>query len=279
MPGSCSRGKADSARELLSTIASALLTITGLVFSITILVLQLASSQFSPRVLQTFLQDRSTQLSMGVFVGNFVYALVLLTQVRSEGLGHDEFVPAFSVAFAIALTLVSVAVLVRYIHHMAQSIRAVNVIGRVARDTRRCMDRIYPTTGAVESARVSQLEENRVADVLICNSEGPGVVLAVDEERLLQFASERDLVIALVPQTGAFVPAGSHLFRIFGNQSHGRRTHSFGGVHRARVRTDAAARHCLRVSTTGRHRRARAVSRDRTICPPRSRHSITSTTC
>jgi uncharacterized membrane protein len=209
-------GKADSARELLGTIASALLTITGLVFSITILVLQLASSQFSPRVLQTFLQDRSTKLSMGVFVGNFVYALVLLPQVRSESMDHEEFVPAFSVAFALGLTLVSVAVLIRYIHHMAQSIRAVHVIERVARDTRRCMDRMYPGTGALDCERSPRADVERVPDRVVCNSRGPGVVLTVDEERLLQFASERDLVIALVPRTGGFVPAGSDLLRIFG---------------------------------------------------------------
>jgi hypothetical protein len=84
-------GQADGARELLSTTASSMLTIAGLVFSITILVLQLASSQFSPRILSTFLQDRVTQSSLGMFLGSFVYAMMLLPRVRSE----TDSTPAF----------------------------------------------------------------------------------------------------------------------------------------------------------------------------------------
>ena len=81
----------DGAREVLSAITTAMITFTGLVFSITIVVLQLTSSQFSPRVLRTFLRDRLTQLSLGVFVATFVYAVMVLRTVDSGE--ETEFVP------------------------------------------------------------------------------------------------------------------------------------------------------------------------------------------
>ena len=89
---------ADGAREVLSAITTSMITFTGLVFSITIVVLSLTSSQFSPRVLRTFLRDRQTQISLGVFIGTFVYAVLVLRTV--SGLDDDTFVPAVATTFA-----------------------------------------------------------------------------------------------------------------------------------------------------------------------------------
>lgn len=108
-------GGAESARELLSTIASSMISLTALVFSITVLVLQLASGQFSPRVIRTFLQEPATKVAMAVFVGTFVYAFVLLTKVRAA---PAVFVPALSVWFAFVLILASVGVFIHYIDRM-----------------------------------------------------------------------------------------------------------------------------------------------------------------
>lgn len=208
-------GEADGARELLSTIASSLLTIAGLVFSITILVLQLASSQFSPRVLRTFLRDRVTQRAMGMFLGSFVYAMVVLPQVRTGTDHTPQFVPGVSVYAAFALVLVSVAFFVRYIHHMAHSIRAVNIIARVASETREAIDRLYPSPLLEEPERERALPQ-RPCDHLVTH-EGPGgVVISVEEDALLSAALEHDLVIEVVPRVGDFVPCGSPLCRIWG---------------------------------------------------------------
>jgi len=106
-------GGAESAREFLATIASSLLTFTGLVFSITILVLQLASSEFSPRVLRSFLEDRFTRFSMGLFVGSFAYSMALIPELRMGKGDQPEFVPAFSVFVAFALVLLCVGIFVQ----------------------------------------------------------------------------------------------------------------------------------------------------------------------
>lgn len=217
-------GEAESARELLSTIASSLMTFTAVVFSITILVLQLASSQFSSRVLRTFLEDWITRASMGVFIGSFVFAMDVLPNIRNESDGGAEFVPALSVFVAFALVLVAVGVFVHYIHHMAHSIRAVQVIGRVAADARATMHAHFPEAEVeAEDDDDSGWSDSRSAlgesSTTIHNTNVAGLIAEVDEAALLTFAKERDVVLELVPQVGEFVPRGAVLFRVFGPAS------------------------------------------------------------
>lgn len=208
-------GRADGARELLSTIASSMLTIAGLVFSITILVLQLASSQFSPRVLRTFLQDSVTQWAMGVFLGSFVYALVLLPQVRSEGPEGQEFVPGVAVFGAFMLALASVGFFVRYIHHMAHSIRVSTIIVRVARETHASIERLYPEQVLEGTTSTGDLPAGPPARI-VKNSSEAGVVIDVDTEALMRAAVERDLLIAVLPRVGDFVPQGAPIVQLWG---------------------------------------------------------------
>ncbi len=135
-------GGPESARSLLGAIAAPMLTLTALVFSITVVVLQLASTQFSPRVLRTFLQDRQNQLSLGVFAATFVYALVALRAVRGQDGLVDRFVPGITIAVAFGLVLVSVALFIAYIHRITQSIRVSNIIDRISTETQSAIDRV-----------------------------------------------------------------------------------------------------------------------------------------
>ncbi len=137
-------GSAEGARSVLSTIAQSMLTFTGLVFTITMLVLQLASSQLSPRVMRTFLRDRSNQAVLGLFVATFVYTLVVLREVRAGVDGTVAFVPGLSIWVGFALLLGSVGAFVFYIDHMAHSIRATTIIARIASETRQALEHMYP---------------------------------------------------------------------------------------------------------------------------------------
>jgi uncharacterized membrane protein len=208
-------GQAESARVLLSTIASSMMTFTGLVFSITILVLQLASSQFSPRVLRTFLGDRSTRRAMACFIGTFVYAMALLPEVRGADATGGERVPAFSVFFAFVLVLLSVAVFIQYIHGMAHSIRAVHVLHRVADEAFASLDQLYPEHAASEP-QATLSPPNEPPGQVISNDVTGGVLAAVDDRALLALAIEADVVIELVPSLGDFVVRGGALVRVWG---------------------------------------------------------------
>lgn len=210
-------GAAQGARELLSTIASSMMTFIGLVFSITILVLQLASSQFSPRVLRTFLEDRGTQLAMGSFVGTFVFSMALLPDVRGESELDAAFVPALSIYVAFALVLFSVGVFIHYIDHMAQAIRVITIMKRVSAETHGTIRHMYPDAGLEQVADVATPVG---PPSLVVHHEGRGGVLcAVDEEALLRLACETSVVVAVVPMPGEFVPHGAAIVRIWGSTS------------------------------------------------------------
>lgn len=207
-------GQAASARELVSTIASSMMTFTGLVFSITILVLQLASSQFSPRVLRTFLEDGATRWAMAAFIGTFVYAMALLPEIHDAGAAGGERVPALAIFIAFALVLVSVAVFIRYIDAMAHSIRAVHVVHRVARDAAAAIDHLYPE-GAGGDPEVAPRLPKMPPSQAVHNDGKAGVLAAVDEERLVALACRTDAVIALGPELGDFVVRDGVLFRVW----------------------------------------------------------------
>src|SRR6202040_1277919 len=109
-------GTADSARQILTAIAAAIMTVVGVVFSITIVALTLASTQFGPRMLRNFIRDRGTQLTLGTFVATFVYATLVLISIGPDS-GGRPFVPHFSISMSVALVSLSMGVLIYFIHH------------------------------------------------------------------------------------------------------------------------------------------------------------------
>ena len=112
---SCDSGTADAARQILTALAAAVITVVGVVFSITIVTLTLASTQFGPRMLRNFIRDRGTQFTLGTFVATFVYAALVLVSI---GPGLGDFVPHLSITVALGLWS-SMAVLIYFIHHIA----------------------------------------------------------------------------------------------------------------------------------------------------------------
>src|SRR6202012_759714 len=107
-------GSADSARVVLATVAAAIITVVGIVFSITIVALTLASAQFGPRMMRNFIRDRGTQVTLGTFVATFFYSVLGLVSIG--GGPHGDFVPHLSITVALALTLVDLAVLIFFIN-------------------------------------------------------------------------------------------------------------------------------------------------------------------
>src|SRR5580698_3961886 len=112
-------GSADAERQVLIAIAAAVITVIGVVFSITILALTLASQQFGPRMMRNFVRDIGNQVTLGVFVGTFVYAVLALGSISSVSSG---FVPYLSTSVAEALMLVDLGILIYFIHHISKSI-------------------------------------------------------------------------------------------------------------------------------------------------------------
>jgi uncharacterized membrane protein len=207
-------GGPESARSILSTIAAAMLTFTGLVFSVTMLVLQLASSQLSPRVTRTFLRDRKNQAVLGVFVATFLYALLVLREVRSTP--DAEFVPSVATWLAFVLLLASVGAFIFYIDHMAHAMRVSTVVASVADETRAALDRTFPEPVGGEPPPALPVP---TVTAVIPAEDRPGTVQGVDLDRLVEIAREADAVIELAVVPGDAIPGGGTLARIRGGGS------------------------------------------------------------
>lgn len=186
-------GGAEGARGMLQAVAGSVITVTSLVFSLTVVTLQLASSQFSPRLLRTFLSDRGNQIVLAVFLATFAYSLTVLRTIRS-GEGEAEiFVPQVAVSGAFLLVLASVAALVYFIHHITQEIQVDTMMREVERETRRTIDAEYPesSTAAVGDAKAPAIPEHAVC----VPSDRFGFIQFVDVDRLARVAVDHGIVI------------------------------------------------------------------------------------
>ncbi len=211
-------GGASGARSMLSTIAGAMISVTGLVFSITMVVIQLASSQFTPRVLGDFLANRITQTTLGIFTASFTYALTVLRSVREGGQGGDGFVPQISVTVGFLLVLASVGMFLAFIHHTTSQIQVGSIVSRVGESTLEVVTRYFPDTDAATAVRADEpswqpptAEPGSTVEV-----RHHGHVVEVDHARLVEWAHEHACVVEVVPQVGQFVVGGQPAVRLWG---------------------------------------------------------------
>ncbi len=200
-------GRAEGAAGILRVIATSVITATTVVFSLTVLTLQLASQQFSPRLLRTFLREGRNQVVLGIFLATFVYALVVLRAVRS-GSGGNEEVPGLAVSGALVLVLATIAAFVAFIDHIAQSIRIDVLMNRVERDTREVIDAQHPEPCSPD-------EEGAIpeppGDAVAVPARRSGFVTAVAPQSLERLALRHDVVLAVAAKVGERVVEGCPL--------------------------------------------------------------------
>jgi uncharacterized membrane protein len=202
---------AEGAQQILSAIASGLITVTGVVFSVTIVALQLASSQFTPRLLRNFTADRVNQLVLGVFIGTFTYALLVLGVIRHASPQSEEFVPQMAIVIAVMLVLVSIGFLIYFINHAAASIRISIILDRVARQTLRQIEINF--SADKESLPCDDAEPmawNEEAAVGIAAPEA-GYLMVIDAQALFWLGYEKRLLIRMECDIGQFLLPGQML--------------------------------------------------------------------
>ena len=202
----------DDARTLLGTIAASILTFTGVVFSITLVALQTASSQYSPRVLRSFVRRPITKIALGSFIATFVYSLVVLARLGTLD-GGTEKVPAAAVGFAFVMVVFSVFVFVFFVHATVRSMRVTYIIEAVAHET-------------VHSLISIELTEAGRAGLATGEPSGPfrtlsfahrGYVLdGLDVARLVSLARRHDATIVLRVEVGTYLTRGEPLADVYG---------------------------------------------------------------
>ena len=216
----------DSAQQVLATIATSTLTFMGVVFSITIVALQLASQQFSPRVLRTFLASRITQVALGSFVSTFVYSILVLRQVEAPVDGGEPFVPGVSVFLAVVLALSTVAIFIVFVHHTVHSVRAVEIIEAVAEETRTAIRTSLPEEGADEGEIIRIHDRPGAIDDLdlppvsgrVKSGRSAQVLAGVEIDRLVALAGANDAVFVLWARVGDFLPSGVPVLSVHGGR-------------------------------------------------------------
>jgi uncharacterized membrane protein len=225
-------GTADAAREIVTTIAAAVITVVTLVFSITIVTLTLASTQFGPRMLRNFIRDRITQLTLGSFVATFVYAILVLVTIRPGA--HGEFVPHVSLTMMMALVILDVAVLVVFIDHIAKSIQLPQVIASIARDLSRAIDAEVTPLGPAAPKAGPSLSEMLVRldeDSAVVRAPSSGYLQYVSMSTLIEIAGRGHAVIRLLRRPGHFVVEGEPLANVWPATAAPGVARALGGAH------------------------------------------------
>jgi uncharacterized membrane protein len=232
LPSFVISGTADAARQILTAIAAAVITVVTLVFSITIVTLTLASTQFGPRMLRNFIRDRITQITLGSFVATFVYAILALVSIGPGA--HGEFVPHVSITVTMVLVVADVAVLVVFIDHIAKSIQLPQVIASIAGDLAGAIDTEValtsgsgPKTGPSLSEMLVRLDE----DSGVVRAPGSGYLQYVSMSTLIDIASGSHAVIRLLHRPGHFVVEGEPLADVWPAAAAPGVARALGGAH------------------------------------------------
>jgi uncharacterized membrane protein len=212
-------GSSEGALSVLESISGSIITVTGVVFSVTIIALQLASSQFTPRVLRQFMADRGNQAVLGVFIGTFTYTLIVQRTVRGEQL-DDVFVPAVAVTVAVLLALTSIGFFIYFINHLARSIQAAVVIDSAAHAALNMVGTVFPDIPSPGVATVVRTADGLLDELGLSPDDAQpvraphaGYIQAIDRNALIEAAARHDLFICMEVEIGTYVMPGQTIMR------------------------------------------------------------------
>jgi uncharacterized membrane protein len=206
-------GGPEGASTVLGTIAGSMVTLAGVVLSLTLVALTLASRQLGPRLLRNFRRDVINQVVVGAFVSTFMFCLLVLRTVRREE--PDTFVPHLSVSLGVLFALVSLVVLIYFVHHIAVSIQADDVVARVADEMMAGIDRLYPEE--IGSAPAPHAEDDAAPfnpsgpDILAVQADEDGYCRMVDTDALMRLTRRHDVVVCIAAHPGQYVVSGTPL--------------------------------------------------------------------
>ena len=214
-----------SAQALLSTIAGSIIGVAGVSFSITMVAVSFASGSFGPRLIGNFMRDRGNQTSLGVFIGSFIYTLLILREVRSSDsvkytdTSIAEFVPQLSISFSLFLAIVCMFFLIYFIHHVPETINIERIIARLGDALKDGVSKRFPKQDSGPK-KISAIDQNWIEkadpkDAMEIKYVSEGYIQAIDISALQRIADENELLIDLVKRPGAFVTNHSTVMHVW----------------------------------------------------------------
>lgn len=200
------------AMATLQAIGTSIMTIAGVVFSITIAAMTLASGQYTSRVLRNFIRDRANQAVLGIFLGIFVYCMLVMRSL--SGVNENSHAPPVALLLSLVLAFVGIAMLIYFIHHIAMSLQATRVVATIAETALPSIDRHFPDR--FEPPDESETERSNPPDNhrAVLRSKRNGYVTGVDTDTLLSQAEKEDCLVRVWRSPGQFVTEGETLAEI-----------------------------------------------------------------
>ena len=212
-------GEAEGARAVLSAIASSMMTIAGIIFSITIVTLVLASSQMGPRVLRNFIKSKLNQVVLGSYVASFIYCLLVLRVVT--GIEEKAFIPTISLSFAMAQAIANILLLIFFINHVSTSIQADNVIADLSQELDHKIRILFPEEIGKEikefesNKRLTDIDEGNYPLKEILPSRKSNYLESIEQEKILEIAISEDLILKFDYRPGHYIIEGCNFIEVF----------------------------------------------------------------
>ena len=207
-------GGVEGARGVLTAIATTMMTVVTTAFSITMVTLQLGSSQYSPRILRGFTGDRGNQMVLGIFISTFVYCLLILRSVRSELDDRRTFVPSLSITVSLLLALVCIGSLIYFFHHATRTIQASVILHNTASDAFGLIEEHFNIQGHEPMSERTRSLLSSLPVVARVMADRPGYLRGVDDSRLIELSREHDLLLTMEPRIGDHIFSGTSLLTV-----------------------------------------------------------------
>lgn len=210
----------EGARTLLSIIASSIITVISVTFSMTIVAISFSGSQMGPRLITNFMRDRSNQITLGIFVATFLYCILILRSVLSIDTDDSTFVPQISLFVAFLLAVCSIAALIYFFHHIPESINMSNVVARVGKELYQHIDALFPShVGKEKQEGMRDIPQRFQQHQEIITSRQYGYIRVLDGHALIELAQKHNVIIQLKKPIGKFVTPHTELLHIYSPES------------------------------------------------------------
>lgn len=215
-------GTPDAARTVLNTIATATITVVSISFSVTVIAMQQAATQYSTRVLRTFTSNAANQVVLGAYLGTFLYSLLVLRAIKSGTPTSDSFIPTLAVSFGILLAIVALGMLIVFINNISQSLQVSSILHQIKLDFLNRLREHYPESmDGRKRDPLSADEYLKKFKMTRPNHEIPadksGFLIGVNRSKIAKAASKAEWVHVL-PRLGQFVNKGEVLMRLKGKK-------------------------------------------------------------
>ncbi|HMQ70317.1 MAG TPA: DUF2254 domain-containing protein, partial [Ignavibacteria bacterium] len=213
-------GSPAAARNILTTISAAMIGVAGVVFSITLVVLTLASTQFGPQLVRNFMYVRLNQIVLGAYISTYVYCLIVLNVVIE--VESYSFVPQLSILMALIATVFNIILLIIFIHHVAVSIQANYVVSSISRTLSKNIQTMFPEKIGKEDSETDEASAEKIKSAYkkdqILTAGDNGYIEYIDGDFILDFASEKDVLIEIYYRPGGHIVKNMRIGCIYSNE-------------------------------------------------------------